>query len=110
MYLIFLGLLLVLNPNPLLKIFSFPQTNEVWIRVTGMLLFFIGIYYFISARYELYPIIWASILLRGAVIFFFIGFVLLHLAPVQLLIFGLIDLLFALWTWLSFLKSKQGIS
>ena len=44
-YVILLGLTLVLVPNFLLKIFNVPETDEVWIRVVGMLLIFIGYYY-----------------------------------------------------------------
>ncbi len=38
-YMFSLGLILVLFPNLLLNIFSVPETNEVWIRVVGVLVF-----------------------------------------------------------------------
>jgi hypothetical protein len=46
--------------------------------------------------------VWARI----AVIFYFAAFVLLVSAPKALLLFGLIDLLAAIWTWLALKKDE----
>ena len=53
LYLGFLGIVLLVTPNLLLGIFQLPSTNEVWIRVVGMLLFLLGIYYILAARKEM---------------------------------------------------------
>lgn len=51
-YLIVLGVALVTVPNLLLGVFLMPQTHEVWIRVVGVLVFNVGIYYLYAARCE----------------------------------------------------------
>jgi hypothetical protein len=43
-YLIALGLILLVVPNLLLGLFGIPATNEVWIRVVGMLLLILAYY------------------------------------------------------------------
>ena len=42
-YLFPLGLILLLVPNLLLGLFQIPATSEVWIRVVGMLVIFLGV-------------------------------------------------------------------
>ena len=37
-YLFLLGITLLVTPNVLLTLFAYPTTEEVWIRVVGMLL------------------------------------------------------------------------
>lgn len=98
-YLCGLGLVLLLVPNLILRVFGVPPTNEVWIRINGMFLLFLSFYYTQTARKELIPFIRLTVWTRVAVIFFFAAFVLLVSAPKALLLFGLIDLLSALWTW-----------
>ena len=44
-YVILFGVILVVAPNVLLKIFYVPETSEVWIRVVGMLVLFLGYFY-----------------------------------------------------------------
>ena len=51
-YLIVLGIGLTLVPNLLLSVFGMPPTTEVWVRVVGVLVFNIGIYYLYAARCE----------------------------------------------------------
>ena len=49
-YLLGLGVVMITIPNVPLKIFGLPETNEVWIRVVGMLSLVVGYYYIQSAR------------------------------------------------------------
>jgi hypothetical protein len=44
-YLLGLALALIAAPNVLLGAFGIPATQEVWIRVVGMLVGFLGFYY-----------------------------------------------------------------
>jgi len=97
-YLIVLGAILMLLPNLLLLSFGFPATEEVWIRVLGVVTLILGIYYLTAARYELRAFFGASVGLRASVIFFFLVFVLFRAAEPQLLLFGAIDLAGAFWT------------
>lgn len=100
-YLCGLGLMLLLAPNLLLRVFGVPATSEVWIRVIGMLVLCLSFYYIQAARHELTTFIRWTVWTRLAVIVYFAAFVLLLSAPKPLLLFGLVDLLAALWTWLA---------
>lgn len=105
-YLCGLGLSLLLAPNLILQLFGVPPTNEVWIRINGMFLLCLSFYYVQTARNELTMFIRWTIWTRIAVIFYFAAFVLLLSAPNALLLFGLIDLLAAIWTWLALKKDE----
>ena len=98
-YMLVLGLTVVLAPNFLLSLFHVPTTNEVWIRVVGMLVLFLGIYDIVAAKGEHKLLITWSIPVRFSVIVFFAVFVIAGLAPPILLLFGAIDSAAAIWTW-----------
>jgi uncharacterized membrane protein len=51
-YLVLLGVTLLLAPNVLLGLFRLPLTTDVWIRVVGMLVLFLGVYEVVLARAE----------------------------------------------------------
>ena len=104
-YLLVLGTALVLFPNAVLSLFRVAPTIEVWIRVTGMLVLILGAYDILAALSELHQFIRWSVPLRASVIFFFAVFVLLGYAPAILLLFGLIDLACAAWTWIALRNS-----
>ena len=98
-YLIALVLALLVAPNLLLQTFGLPPTGEVWIRVVGMLVAFLGLYYRVAAAAELVPIFRMSVLIRGSVPLFFLLFVLAGWVGWPLVLFGVIDALGAAWTW-----------
>lgn len=108
-YLCGLGLTLLLAPNLLLRLFGVPPTDEVWIRINGMFVLCLSFYYIQAARNELTAFVRWTVWTRAAVIFFFAAFVLLTSAPKALLLFGLIDLLAALWTWLALRETRGGV-
>lgn len=97
-YLVLLGTTLLVMPNVLLSLFGLPSTEEVWIRVVGMLVILLAFYYGQAARRELADFFQWSVYARGSVIFFFLAFVALGLARPVLILFGALDLLGALWT------------
>ena len=103
-YLCGLGLILLLVPNLMLQVFGVPPTNEVWIRINGMFVLCLSFYYVQAARNELTIFIRWTVWTRVAVIFFFAAFVLLVSAPKALLLFGVVDLLAAIWTWIALKK------
>ena len=100
-YVILLGIILMLAPNALLAIFGLPATTEVWIRVVGMLVFLIGYYYIRASRNEKEMINFYrwTVHARSSVVVFFIIFVAFGLVKPILILFGIVDLLAALWTW-----------
>ena len=109
LYLYVLGAILVLIPNTLLRLFSDPPTNEVWIRVVGVVVFILGFYYFQASRNELKKFFKSTVYGRTAVLLFFIAFVIAGLAPPKLILFGVIDAAGALWTQLSLHSEKKTL-
>jgi hypothetical protein len=97
-YLLLLGAVLILAPNALLGLFRIAPTNEVWIRIVGMLVLFLGAYYVLAALAEVRAFMRWSVALRATVPVFLLVFVLTGLAPAVLILFGLIDLAGAGWT------------
>jgi len=106
-YLFILGLILLVIPNVLLSLFSLPETNEVWIRVVGMLVLLLGYYDFQASKNEMIKFFQWSVYARGVVPVFFIIFVVLDFAPPILILFGVIDGAAALWTHLSLRSDNQ---
>ncbi len=95
-------------PNVPLTVFQIPLTSEVWIRIVGMLMIYLGIYYIVASRAELRPIIVWSVWLRASVILVLSSFVLAGLAPIILILFAAVDLGGALWTWSALRKQTSG--
>jgi len=99
LYCMGLGLVFLLIPNVLLPIFGFPTTTEVWIRVIGLLLLPIALYHIHCARNNVIPFFQITVPGRigfgiGLVILFLMGF-----AGVGLVLFAIIEILGAAWTW-----------
>jgi hypothetical protein len=107
LYLVVLGIVLLVAPNFLLGIFAVPSTTEVWIRVVGMLVLFLGVYDTQAARKEMTDFFRWTVYLRSTVIIFFVVFVLLDMVRYPLILFGVIDLLGAIWTG-SALRSSRA--
>lgn len=94
-----LSLILLFQPNFLLSLFGIPGTEEVWIRVVGMLVLLLAVYYTQMAREEHANFFWLTVYVRSAVIVFFSVFALLGMVSPMLILFGAADLAGALWTW-----------
>jgi hypothetical protein len=107
MYLFAVGVVFVVVPNLLLRVLGMAETDEVWIRVVGMLVLILGYYYSQSARMGLSQFFRLTVVARTAVLLFFIGLVLAGLAPPVLILFGVIDFLAAMWTALA-LRSEAS--
>ena len=104
-YELLVGVSLMVAPNPLLALFGFPCTSEVWIRVAGALITIFAYYDFMAARHELTDYFRWSVYARSSVILFFAAFVVAGLVNPMLILFGLFDLLGAIWTALALRKS-----
>lgn len=98
-YLFVLAITLVVVPNMLLSMFGFDPTTEVWIRVLGAVVFAIGIYYVFTAPTNNETFLKATVYARTCIMVWFTLFVLLGWAKPALLLFGVVDLLGAAWTW-----------
>ena len=106
LYLAVLGIVLVVAPNFLLGMFFMPSTTEVWIRVVGVLVLFMAFYYIQVARKEMKDFIKLTVYTRSSLIIFFAAFVLLGWASPPLILFGVVDLLGAIWTGLALRSEK----
>jgi hypothetical protein len=98
-YLLLLSVALTTFPNALLGIFQMPETSEVWIRVVGVLVFSIGIYYVVMARSNHTLFLTITVFIRLSILLWFMVFVFINWAPPMLILFGIVDALGALWTY-----------
>ena len=101
LYLIVVGFCFLMIPNTILGFFRFPWTPQIWIRVVGMLLLFLAVYYIQVARIDLREFMRTTVFTRVSITGFFTIFVVLGLAEPTLLLYAAVELLFALWTWYS---------
>lgn len=97
-YLFGLGLLLLLAPDPLLITFGFAPSRDVWIRVLGVVVVNLGVYYWYGAASEARPFFAASVATRLFVLVAFTSLVAAGLVQPMLILFGGVDALGALWT------------
>lgn len=97
-YVFGLGATLLLVPNIPLPLFGLPHATEVWIRVAGMTVMFLAIFYFVAARHEVRPLFVASVPIRFAVPLIFGAFAVAGFAPWNLILLTPLDVIFAVWT------------
>jgi hypothetical protein len=97
-YLFVVGAILVVAPNFLLSIFRIPATSEVWIHVVGVIAFMLGVYAWVAAKHENKPFLEASVYTRSFVFVAFTIFAVIGLGSPMLVIFGVAELLGAIWT------------
>ncbi len=107
-YLMGLSLILLAVPNALLQPFGLDPTSEVWIRVVGMLVACLAVYYLVAVTNELTVLIRASVYVRSLVIVVFGVFVALGWAKPPLIMFGAVDLAAAAWTFLALRADARG--
>ena len=98
-YLAALGIGLLVAPGPVLAPFGLPAPQEVWVRVGGMVIAFLGAYYMLAAKHGLRPFLAWTVATRASVIVVFAVLVATGLGPAVLLLSGAVDLAGALWTW-----------
>jgi hypothetical protein len=97
-YLIGMGVGLVVMPNTVLGLLSLPPTNEIWIRVLGLVTLVLAFYYTQAARANLRSFAEWTVPARVAVFLFFAGFVLVGWVGPIMIGLGSVDLLGAVWT------------
>jgi hypothetical protein len=107
-YLYLVGLTLIFFPNFLLGLVQIPATNEVWIRIVGVLVFCLGYYYHRNGEANDLQFCRTTVPTRCFVFVCFVTFVLRGYVSPMLIGFGVIDLLGAAWTW-SALR-KKGVA
>jgi hypothetical protein len=98
-YLLVLGVVFLVAPDPLLQLIRLPPTTDVWIRIVGMLVASLGIYYRTAAAANLAPFFLTTVLVRTSVPLFLLGFILAGWVEWPVMLYGAIDAAGALWTW-----------
>ena len=98
-YMLISGLQLLFVPNLLLSLFGFDPTNEIWIRVLGLLVVVVSSFYYIAAKENYTKIIKFTVYERltfcaGLVIFVFLG-----MAKPALILFAALEACLAIWTY-----------
>lgn len=109
LYLVFLGLGFLIIPNTVLSLFNAPGTDEVWVRVVGMLLLGLAYYYLAAARLGLRPFFRFTVHGRSMVILFLVVFAYLKLIVPSIIYLGLIDLLAAIWTAVALRSESEPV-
>ncbi len=103
-YLYVVGLTLIVVPNTFLQTLQLPETNEVWIRIVGVLAFGLGFYYHRTGVQNNVSFFKLTVHTRIFVFIAFTAFVLLKFVPPILIGIGIVDLLGAAWTYYALKK------
>jgi hypothetical protein len=101
LYLLALSVIVIVTPNTLLGLLGLPPTDEVWIRVIGVLVLILGFYFTQAARKGLTDFFRWTVYVRSSLILFLAAFVALGFAGPSLILLGVVDLLGAVWTALA---------
>ena len=107
-YLFCLGFIFVFIPNPVIALFGFPPTSEVWIRILGYILAALAFYYFMAVRENAENFYRWSVYARLPVLPTFAAFVLTGVGPPIILLFATFDTVCAIWTWRALKKQQKS--
>lgn len=105
-YVLGLGLALFSIPNVIFDIFGIATTDEVWIRVAGLVVVALGIMYAAGARAGHVGAVRASVNARAVAVIGLVGLWITG-GPWQLILFAAVDLLGTAWSW-SALRSASS--
>jgi hypothetical protein len=108
-YVVIVGLTLIVIPNTLLVLLGFPTVTEVWVRVLGVLAAILGLYYVQAAREHNVGFYRMTIWGRALFMASLTALGLLTPGHAPLILFGLVDLAFAAWTWFA-LRQETTVS
>jgi len=97
----------MLQPNILLNLFGIKSTSEVWIRLVGMLLLALSLYYLVAVRNNLIIIYKVTACIRCSIIFFFVAFRLVGFVSPNIILFAVFDFLGGFWTFLALKKERN---
>ncbi|MCW5594583.1 MAG: hypothetical protein KIT42_01800 [Rhodocyclaceae bacterium] len=97
-YLIVMSAGLIVAPNRVLTLFGIVAGTEIWIRIVGMAVFNIGVFYWYAAHCEAVAIFRVSVYTRILILLAFCAFAALGLASPILILFGAAEFAGAVWT------------
>jgi hypothetical protein len=105
-YLYIVGATLIFVPNIFLKTLQVPETNEVWIRVVGVLVLCIGYYYHRTGAGNNRAFFKYTVPTRILIFIAFTTFALLNYVSPVIIGIAAVDLIGAIWTWTALSKEK----
>jgi hypothetical protein len=103
-YLSVIGIILLVVPNMLITPFGIEEAHEVWIRLSGILLMALSVYYILGAKHEIVVVMKATAFIRMTIIIFFTAFAYFELVSSTILIFAAVDYLGGFWTLIMLIK------
>jgi hypothetical protein len=101
------GLQLIFIPNILLATFGFEPTNEIWIKVMGILVLSAAIFYYSLSKNPHSEIVRASVFMRVIIASGFVLLVVVGQVKATLILFAGIDMATAIWTWSELRRSEK---
>jgi len=106
-YLALVGLTLLFIPNIFLSTIGVATTSEVWIRLSGILLMALSVYYIVAVKHNLTIIFKVTACIRCTIIIFFSVFVYLQMMQPVMLVFAAFDFAGGVLTWWA--MKKEGL-
>jgi hypothetical protein len=107
-YLLINGGALLVVPSTTLGLLGLPAVEEPWIRMLGLVTGEIGYYFLVAARKGMPTFYPATVYGRGFAALVFLVLVVSKVGPPQLLLFGTIDLLASVWTYLAIKRERDA--
>lgn len=98
-YIFGLGLGAILIPQQIMSFLGITPPQEVWVRILGLVVFVISLYYFSMARQRIVPFYRITTWGRWIVGLGIISFALVGWGEPRIAIFGVIDTLGGIWTY-----------
>lgn len=92
------GIALIVAPGMVMSLLGIAPPSEIWIRVLGVLALVVGYYYLACASGEAIAFYRATVAGRFGFAGLLVVLVALYGAPIQLLLFGLVDVAGSVWT------------
>jgi hypothetical protein len=104
------GATLLVKPYFVLGLYGMSPDCQGWVRMLGMFLFVLGIYYIVAALREMVEYFELSIFGRFSVMVFMTIFVLLGYVPRISILLGVIDLFAGAWTLVALRSQRHGVA
>ncbi len=108
LYVLAAGVVFTLAPAVMLSSLGLAPAADAWPRIVGLMAIVIGVYYQVAARTEARALIAVSVLTRGGFAVAIAALVGWGLAPAPMLLFGVVDLAGALWTYAMLRSEAQS--
>ncbi len=97
-YVALTGLQLIFMPNLLLGLIGLPTTDQIWIRILGVIVFILAILYRTIIQIDSAKMVKSTILARFVAAFGIIVLAIWFGQPI-LILFAAVDIATAVWSW-----------